>query len=153
MAIGGLFSSVTGIVVGVLVARKGRKRQVLLMSGVVIALTTVALLWTASYPLLFLIFVVQSVGWTFFPVVMTIPYEFSGIKPREVVVMVSFLYTMLFVGAFTGPILAGVIQEVSGDLRLALMVTSLAALTMTIAGFLLPRAWDRGPAQLRTENA
>ena len=153
MAIGGLFSSVTGIVVGVLVARKGRKRQVLLMSGVVIALTSVALLWIASYPLLFLIFVVQSVGWTFFPVVMTIPYEFSGIKPREVVVMVSFLYTMLFVGAFTGPILAGVVQEISGDLRMGLMITSLAALTMTISGFLLPRAWDRGPAQLRTEGA
>ncbi|MCH9037291.1 MAG: MFS transporter, partial [Chloroflexi bacterium] len=153
MAVGGLFSSVTGIVVAILVARKGRKRQVLLMSGVVIALTSVALLWTASYPLLFLIFVVQSVGWTFFPVVMTIPYEFSGIKPREVVVMVSFLYTMLFVGAFAGPILAGVVQEIAGDLRMALMITSLAALTMTISGFLLPRAWDRAPGQLMMESA
>ncbi len=153
MGVGGLFSSVTGIVVGILVARKGRKRQVLLMSGVVIALTSVALLWTGSYSLLLLIFVVQSVGWTFFPVTMTSPYEFSGIKPREVVVMVSLLYTMLWVGAFTGPILAGVVQEVSGDLRMALTVTSLAALTMTIGGAMLPRAWDLAPAQLRPESA
>ena len=145
MAAGGAFSSVSGLAVGFLVSRIGRKRQVLILSGIIIAATAPALLWVGSYPVLFLVFMVQSVGWSFFPVLMTIPFELPGIKPREIAVVTAAVYTIVWVGAFFGPIFTGSVQEVSGSLRAGLLLTGLAPVTLIVAGLLLPRAWDRAP--------
>ncbi|MCH8206323.1 MAG: MFS transporter [Chloroflexi bacterium] len=152
MAVGGAFSSVGGLAVGILVSRIGRKRQVLLLSGVIIAATSPALLWISSYPVLFIVFMVQSLGWSFFPIIMTIPFELPKIRPREVAVVTASVYTVVWMGAFVGPILAGAVQEVSGSLRVGLLVTSLAPSTLIIAGLLLPRAWDRAPTSSQTET-
>ena len=145
MAVGGAFTSVAGLGVGLMVSRIGRKRQVLFVSGIIITATSPALLWVGSYPVLFMIFIVQSVGWSFFPVLMTIPFELPGIKPREVAVVTAFVYTIVWIGAFVGPIFAGVVQEVSGSQRAGLLITGLAPLTLIIAAILLPRVWDRVP--------
>ena len=145
MAVGGAFTSVAGLGVGLMVSRIGRKRQVLFVSGIIITATSPALLWVGSYPVLFMIFIVQSVGWSFFPVLMTIPFELPGIKPREVAVVTASVYTIVWIGAFVGPIFAGVVQEVSGSQRAGLLITGLAPLTLIIAAILLPRVWDRVP--------
>ena len=107
MSVGGGSSSVSGLAVGILVFRFGRKRQVLLLAGAILAGTAPALLWVSSYPLLFVVFIVQSVGWSFFPVLMTIPFELRGIRPREVAIVTSSIYTIVWIGAFVGPIMTG----------------------------------------------
>ena len=145
MAVGGAFSSIAGLGVGLLVSRIGRKRQVLMLSGVILAVTSPALLWVGSYPVLFIAFMVQSAGWTFFPVIMTIPFELPGIKPREIAVVTASIFTVVWIGAFIGPILTGAVQEVSGSLRAGLLVSGLAPSTLIVAGLLLPRSWDRAP--------
>jgi MFS family permease len=150
MAVGGAFSSITGLAVGILVSRFGRKRQVLLVSGVILAGTSPALLWVSSYPVLFLVFMLQSVGWSFFPIIMTIPYELPKIRPREVAVVTAAVYTIVWIGAFVGPILAGAVQEVTGSLRMGLLVTGLAPSTLIVPAILLPRAWDRAPTSSQT---
>lgn len=147
MAVGGAFSSVAGLGVGLLVSRIGRKRQVLMLSGIILAVTSPALLWVDSYPVLFIAFIVQSAGWTFFPVIMTIPFELPGIKPREIAVVTASIFTVVWIGAFIGPILTGTVQEVSGSLRTGLLVSGLAPSTLIVAGLLLPRSWDRAPAR------
>ncbi len=143
MGIGGGLSAITGFGVGFLVRRIGRKRQMLFLAGLLLGLTSAGLLWTGSIPILLLLFLIQSFGWSFFPIIMTIPFELPGIKPREVAVAATFLESILWIGALLGPILAGAIQDISGDLRLGLLVTGLLALTMTIGSYRLPRAWDR----------
>ena len=115
MAVGGGFSSVSGLAVGVLVSRFGRKRQVLLLAGAILAGTAAPLLWVGSYPVLFVVFMIQSVGWSFFPVLMTIPFELRGIKPREVAIVTSSIYTIVWIGAFVGPILTGAIPGVDRE--------------------------------------
>lgn len=147
MGVGGGISAFTGFGVGFLVRKIGRKRQMLSLSGLVLAVTSAALLWTGSIPILLLLFALQSFGWSFFPIIMTIPFELPGIKPREVAVAATFLETILWIGALIGPILAGAIQDTSGDLRLGLMVTGLSAVTMTIGSYRLPQAWDKPPAE------
>ena len=147
MAVGGAFSSVAGLGVGLLVSKIGRKRQVLMLSGIILAVTSPALLWVDSYPVLFIAFIVQSAGWTFFPVIMTIPFELPGIKPREIAVVTASIFTVVWIGAFIGPILTGTVQEVSGSLRTGLLVSGLAPSTLIVAGLLLPRSWDRAPAR------
>ena len=145
MAVGGGFSSVSGLAVGVLVSRFGRKRQVLLLAGAILAGTAAPLLWVGSYPVLFVVFMFQSVGWSFFPVLMTIPFELRGIKPREVAIVTSSIYTIVWIGAFVGPILTGAIQEWTGSLRVGLMITCAAPASLMLTGLLLPKEWDRAP--------
>ena len=153
MSVGGAFSAFVGLGVGLVASRAGKKRQILSLSGLVLTGTTVGLLWISNYPSLMVVFLVQSVGFSFFPIAMTIPYELPGIKPREVAVASSTLYTMLWIGTFIGPVLAGAIEQSTEDLRLALMVTSFAACLMTLSGFLLPKKWDLAPGELRSETA
>lgn len=141
-ALGGGTSAVAGIGMGLLVRRIGRKRQILAITGITLALSSAGLLLTGSYPLLVLIELANALGWAFFPITMTIPFELSGIKAREIAVAVTFQQTMVWIGAFLGPILAGVLQEATGDLRTALLVTSFATITMTVGAFFLPRRWD-----------
>ena len=145
MAVGGACSSVSGLGVGVLVSRVGRKKQVLLLAGILLAATTPLLLWVGSYPVLVIVFIAQSLGWGFFPVLMTIPYELPGIKPREVAVVTASVYTAVWIGAFFGPIVTGTIQEFSGSLRMGLLVTGLAPASLIIPGLLLPNSWNKAP--------
>ena len=96
----------------------------------------------ASLPLLMVFSFVNGLSWTFFPITSTIPYELSGIKPREIAVAMSFQMTAMWAGTVIGPVLAGFVHDTSGDLKLALMITSLCPLLLAAAGFLLPRRLD-----------
>lgn len=145
MAAGGAASALIGLGVGILVSRIGRKRQVLILSGVILAVTAAPLLWISSYPILFAVFMIQSLGWCFFPVLMTIPYELDKIKPREIAIVIASIYTVVWAGAFIGPIFTGVVQEISGSLRTGLVITGIAPLTLVFAGLFLPPEWDRAP--------
>ena len=142
MGIGGVCTSISGLTVGLIVSRKGWKRKVLIFSGIVLAITTLGMLWVGPIWALVLLFVVQSAGWTFFPSATTIPYELPGIKPRETVVAVSTLFMFLWGGSFVGPIMSGLIQDFTGDIRLALVITSLAPLLMTFGALFLSKKWD-----------
>ena len=142
MGIGGLFTSFTGLSVGFYVSRKGGKRTVLMLSGIILVASSMGLLWVGPLWILVLLFVVQSLGWTFFPAATTIPYELPGIKPRETAVAVSALFMSLWGGAFLGPIISGVIQDLTSDVRLAITITSMAPLFMTVAALLLSKKWD-----------
>ena len=150
MGIGGVFTSISGLTVGLIVSRRGWKRKVLIFSGIVLAMTTLGMLWVGPIWALILLFVVQSAGWTFFPSATTIPYELPGIKPRETVVAISTLFMSLWGGSFVGPIMSGLIQDFTGDLRLAIVVTSLGPLLMTIGALFLSKKWDLPPSYERT---
>ncbi len=149
MGIGGLFTSFTGLSVGLYISRKGGKRTVLILSGIILTASAMGLLWVGPLWILVLLFMAQSLGWTFFPAATTIPYELSGIKPRETVVAISALFMSLWTGAFLGPILSGIIQDLTSDVRLAITITSMAPLFMTVAALLLSKKWDLPPSSER----
>ena len=153
LATGGLVSAVAGVGVGILVARVGRKRQILLVTGLILVVPHALMLWTGSVPILIGLQLIAGLGWTFYPVTMTIPFELSRIKPREIAVAVGFIETLTWIGMFIGPLLAGGIQEVTGDLRLALLVCSFFSITLTIGGFMLPRAWDKPVEEMQPAHA
>ena len=136
-------SAVMGLGIGVMVSRTGRKRSVLWISGILLSLSSVGLLFTGSTSSLILIAMANGLSWSFFPIIMTIPFELEGIKPREVAVTIGFLETAIWIGAFIGPLLVGGIQEVTGDLRTPLIIASLASFALTPVALMLPRKWDR----------
>ncbi len=139
LAISGFVSSMGGIGIGVVASKTGRKKEVLMVAGVAATVSGVAMLFTASFSTLVLLSLLNGLGSAFIPIVFTIPFELPGIKPREIAVTLTFMTTMIWAGSFVGPLLAGAIHQTTDDQRLALIVTSLSAMLITVAGILLPR--------------
>ena len=142
IAIGGGVSAFAGIGVGLLTNKIGKKRVILWWCGVGMAATQVGFLWTGSFGWLVLITAVNGVSWSYFPIILTIPFQLPGIKPREIATAIGFLETAVWAGALVGPILTGALEDFALDPRLALMVTAAMPVSLSISAMLLPRKWD-----------
>lgn len=110
------------------------------MVGPWLALLCVSSIWLVTG-----LFILQSASWAFYPVLLTISYELKEIRPREIAIAISTLFTALWVGAVIGPVISGAIQELFGDLRLVILLTSLAPISLTLCGAFLSRNWDAPP--------
>lgn len=102
--------------------------------GVILTGSLIGTLFTDSLPILFLSGIGVGVGFAFMPLMMTRLYEQPGIRPREVAVGIALIFTMLWAGSAIGPLVVGLIQEATDNLRLALVVTSMAPLALSGVG-------------------
>ena len=146
-AIGGMVAGPSGLGINLMVHRTGRRRTALRVGGALISVTTVALLYSGSFPVLVVLSLFHGLSFTFFPVIFTIPFQLKGIRTREIAVAMGFLRSALMVGAMGGPIAAGVLHEFSDDRRLALSIVGMAGVSLTIAAFFLSSEWDRRPGE------
>ena len=142
-AIGGMVAGPSGLGINLLINKTGRRRTALRMGGILISVTTIALLYSGSFPVLVVISLLHGLSFTFFPVIFTIPFQLKGIRTREIAVAMGFLRSALMIGAMGGPIVAGVLHELTDDRRLALTIVGLAGLTLSISAFFLSSEWDR----------
>ena len=137
LGINSIAAAVAGLAVGLVATQPGRRRAVLIASGVVLALTLAAMNLTGSIPLLTALDLVNGAAWGFWPLLMAIPFGLPGIKPREVAVALALLDTSMLAGGAVGPILAGFAQQATGDIRVALIVASMFCLTLAATGLLV----------------
>lgn len=143
-------AAVAGLGVGFMVSRTGKRKLVLWLTGIIMSLASVGMLWTGSYSELVLLSLGRGLAWGFFPVMMTMPFELPEIKTREIAVAAAFLQTATILGAVVGPVLAGSLQQATGDLRMALLVTSVWPAALTVGALLLPRKWNELTVEQRT---
>ncbi len=136
-------SAPCAVALGFLVARIGQRKLILAVSGLAVAGTALGLVYTGNFSLLILMSIGQGLSFAFFPIVLSVPFELSGIKPRETAVALAFLRTTMTAGGVIGPVLSGSIQSATDDLRLALTVTCLSALSLTVCALMLPGRWNR----------
>ena len=144
-AIGGMVAGPSGLGINLMINRTGKRRMALRIGGILISVTTVALLYSGSFPVLVAISLLHGLSFTFFPVIFTIPFQLKGIRTREIAVAMGFLRSALMVGALSGPIVAGVLHELLDDRRLALTIVGMAGLTLTIGALFLSSEWDNRP--------
>ena len=113
------------------------RTTVLVLCGVSQCLSYAGLISTGSVPLLFLLSIVNGIGFGFFPLLMTMIFDLPAIKPREVAIASSVVYTVMWGGGALGPILVGFVEEAVGDLRTGLMITAFAPITLVFSALLL----------------
>ncbi|MFQ5933418.1 MAG: MFS transporter [Dehalococcoidia bacterium] len=138
MAVSGLVSAVFGLIFSLAMMKRDIGRWVLMLCGVLITSTSAGMVMTGSLPLLVLMSLFNGVGWSFFPIMMTLPFKLPGIKPREIAVAVAFYEMAIWAGGAVGPALAGILQEATDDLRLTLVVLSFFGLCLTLGAVFLP---------------
>jgi nitrate/nitrite transporter NarK len=139
--------AVGSVLGGVLTMRLGRRKPVLWLSGLMLPLVTMGVLFSRSFPVLASLWFLWGLAELYYPVIMTIPYELPGIKPQGVVLATAFVVTVFTAGSGLGPLLAGYVAGAIG-LEKALLVTCFFPLLLFVAGLLIletgPRAGNGG---------
>ena len=136
LAMGVFVGGVAGLAIGYLVMTRDLRKGLLQVFGVLMALTYVGMTATGSMPLLMASSFANGIAWGFFPILYTVPFLLRGIRPREIAVAVAFLTVMTSLGFLLGPLATGFLQEVT-DLRTALQIVSLSAVSLTVTGMVL----------------
>ena len=97
----------------------------------------IALLSLDSAASLAPVMVLTGLGaWVWVSIIRTIPFD-MGLAPRETAVATALTATMIPLGGASGPLLVGVLLEVTGSLEVALRAVSFFPLTLLLA-LLLP---------------
>ena len=114
-----------------------KRGGVLQALGLVLTGTYVGMALSGSVALLIPLAILNGIAWGFFPILITVPYQLPGIRPREVAVAAAFMTMSFYGGVALGPLVTGFLQEGLGDLRMALLVVSFVGLSLTVSGRLL----------------
>jgi len=111
---------------GGFLARKLPNRKLLLgipalfnvLFGVAITVTTNPIL---------LMFLITGLGlvWVATPAIQVLPFEFPGIRPREVAVIASLVVTFSGLGFAAGPVVTGLVAQLTGSLQTGLVTLCL----------------------------
>ncbi|MFQ5934285.1 MAG: CynX/NimT family MFS transporter [Dehalococcoidia bacterium] len=119
---------------------------VLAVGGLVTTGIYLGLIYSESPTLTLALGVAEGIFRAYFPVLMIMVFQMPNIKPREVGVGLAFMETCIWIGSAIGPLVVGFIQEATGDLRFAILVTSFTPLTLLVSAALLQaRQWSPIP--------
>ena len=86
-----------------------------------------------------------GVVWIVSPVLEVLPFEFPGIRPREVAVATSLIRTCSGLGFAVGPMVIGLVAQRSGSLETGLFVLCALTGVGVIAGWLYPKSRSTQP--------
>jgi len=128
---------VSGVIVGLFCKSSKSRSFILMLSGIVITITFMAMTLTDNYNWLMLIAFTNGLAWGFFPLLYMVPFHIKGIKPREITVAIATVMTMASVGSSIGPTLTGYLQESFGNLETPLRYIAISPMTLLVAGILL----------------
>jgi len=124
---------------GVLERRVKRRALLLWVPALCNTLFGVMLTFTAVPWLLTVLLTGVGVVWVVSPVLEVLPFEFPGISPREVAVVTSLIRTCSGLGFAVGPMVVGLVAQLSGSLETGLFVLCAFTGVGVIAGWLYPR--------------
>ena len=89
---------------------------------------------SGSVVMIYAMSIINGVAWTFFPILITVPFNLRGIQPRQLAVAFSFTMMLISIGQAMGPLFIGFLEEATGDLRLAMFIASFTPVSLAIAG-------------------
>jgi len=74
-----------------------------------------------------LMFLITGLGmvWVATPAIQVLPFEFPGIRPREVAVISSLVVTFSGLGFAAGPVVTGLVAQITGSLEMGLLTLCL----------------------------
>ena len=137
MALGVFVGGVAGLALGYVVMNKGHGKFILQVLGILMPITYLGMIMTGSIPILIGLALLNGVAWGFWPILFTVPFHLPGIRPRQVAVAVSVTMMMSSIGTALGPLTAGLLQQILGDLQQTLFIISFTGLSLTGAGIFL----------------
>ena len=137
--VGSLVTIPVAIGIGWLGPRIRARRTLFMVSGLVMTLTCVGLLYTTNFWMLLALMVGFGVSWGYIPLVLALPFEIPRISQREIA-LASALLTMLFLaGGIVGPVVVGTLSDVTGSMRTALLAGVLTPVGIIVSSLFITR--------------
>ena len=134
----GVVVAAGGLVMLPVIKRFGGYRIPLIGIGILIAATNLVVLFTGSMPILVGAFIINGLARGGFWIPFTsLPFELPGILPREAAVVQGMMFSMLWLGSVVGPLLVAVIQTATGSLQLAMIISALCPIAVTVTGLFI----------------
>ena len=119
----------------------GRVRNPKVLLGVPAILNLVlglAIITSDSTPVLMALITALGMVWIATPAIQVLPFQFPSIRPREVAVISSLVITFSGLGFAAGPVITGLVAQVTGSLQTGLMVLCLLTSVGVVAGVMYP---------------
>ena len=121
-----------------------RRTLVLMVCGVISIISLTGMVYATSSLVVLTLAVAKGFSFAFFPVLMIMVFLIPGIKPREIGIGMSFMETSIWGGSAIGPILVGGLQQITGNLQTALLVSGFLPVFLLVAAAMLAIR-DRAP--------
>jgi predicted MFS family arabinose efflux permease len=128
---------------GVLEKTVQQRKLLLWVPALCNTLFGVMIIYTSSPWLLIVLLTGVGVIWVVSPVLEVLPFEFPNIHPREVAVISSLVKTCSGLGFAIGPMVTGLVTELTGSLQTGLLVLCVLTGVGVIAGWRYPRIQSR----------
>jgi cyanate permease len=125
---------------GMLERQVTRRALLLWVPALCNTLFGILLTYTAAPWLLIVLLTGVGVVWIVSPVLDMLPFEFPGIRPREVAVVTSLIRTCSGLGFAVGPMVVGLVAQISGSLETGLFVLCTCTGIGVIAGWVYPNS-------------
>ena len=145
LALDVILGGVGGLAIGYYAAVWRKEGLFLQVLGIVMVGSFLGMILFDSISIIFLMSIINGVAWTFFPILITVPFNLRGIQPRQLAVAFSFVMMLISTGQALGPLLIGFLEEATGDLKLAMFIACFTPLSLVIAGATLGFGRERTP--------
>lgn len=136
----------SGFLGGALLSRLRSRKTLLAVPALLNAVFGCAITLSESPALLILFITGLGLVWVATPAIQVLPFEFPGAAPRPVAVLTALILTFMGVGFALGPLLVGLMAQITGSIQTGLLVLSLLTGLGVIAGLAYP---DRPGAEFR----
>ena len=139
-AVAAMLEGAGSVAVGYLVAKWAHRDLMgpaIIFLGTICTVGSLGMVWFDNIPMLMGSALLHGIGFALVPFVWTLPYRIQGFGARDIAVGIGFIETCLLAGGAIGPAMTGVIQDATGDLRLAMLVASSCTAAIAVAGLVV----------------
>ena len=135
----------SGFLGGWLLTKMHSRKTLLAVPALLNMVFGVAITLAEAPPMLMALITGLGLVWVATPAIHVLPFEFPGVQPREVAVLTGLILTFMGVGFAIGPMLVGVVAQLTGSIQTGLISLSLLTGLGVFAGLAYP---DRPGAPL-----
>ena len=128
----------SGFLGGWLLTKLRSRKMLLVVPALLNAAFGVVITLSEAPPLLMVFITGLGLVWVATPAIQVLPFEFPGVLPREVAVLTGLILTFMGVGFALGPMLVGVVAQLTGSIQTGLIALSLLTVLGVVAGLVYP---------------
>ena len=146
LALDVILGGVGGLGIGYYAASWRKEGLFLQVLGILMVGSFLGMILFNSIPVIFMMSIVNGIAWTFFPILITVPFNLRGIQPRQLAVAFSFTMMLISIGQALGPLFVGFLEEATGNLKMTMFIASFTPVSLVIAGSTLRFGQQTAPA-------
>ncbi len=148
LALDVVLGGIGGLAIGYYAAAWQKEGRFLQALGILMVGSFLGMILSGSVAMIYTMSIINGIAWTFFPILITVPFNLRGIQPRQLAVAFSFTMMLISAGQALGPLFIGFLEEATGNLKLAMFIASFTPLSLVIAGTALSfgRQTEAAPA-------